>query len=458
MDVSPSGAFVKIAADLTVVDVYDIAAALGQEFERIIDQHGCDTLARLMPKVVRLLELLEVLVSRGSRGAETEELRLELDRLRVERRDRVEQDRRHQQELESVEDTWRGETQELLSQVSQLQAQNKSLLARLRDASSWPAEEPSEREGSSEKHRQVVTRLKEALEQQRDEIRARNHELELRNEDVEALQLQQHRLMKVNQDLRHRMSVLESQGKALIQQRAELEALVQARQQELQKMSQRQDGEGALRRGLATAKDKAPHSCIGSKNEKDKLPESAAVGACPVQSSLWAECAMDRDFLSRCCGPAESPALLTTPTHNHMHNSKDECIRGMLQEDLLEAEHKKFGEGKAEEERYNEDQKDPNSPCFTLQDLQAVLQERNELKAQLFIMQEELAYYRNEEQEENLVDIVARSLPPPLPQSSEPQESGIKRLLFTAIMPMVAAGLISDDPTLLPIRRLISFV
>lgn len=30
--------------------------------------------------------------------------------------------------------------------------------------------------------------------------------------------------------------------------------------------------------------------------------------------------------------------------------------------------------------------------------------------------------------------------------------------IFTAIMPMVAAGLISDDPTLMPIRRLVSFV
>lgn len=30
--------------------------------------------------------------------------------------------------------------------------------------------------------------------------------------------------------------------------------------------------------------------------------------------------------------------------------------------------------------------------------------------------------------------------------------------IFTAIMPMVAAGLIPDDPTLQPIRRLVSLV
>ena len=45
--------------------------------------------------------------------------------------------------------------------------------------------------------------------------------------------MQQHRLIRINQDVRHRMGVMEAQGKALIQQRAELEAAAQARQQEL---------------------------------------------------------------------------------------------------------------------------------------------------------------------------------------------------------------------------------
>ena len=85
----------KNVADLTVMDVYDIAAVVGQEFERIIDQYGCEALSRLMPKVVRVLEILEVMVSRNSISPETEELRLELDRLRLERLERQEKERRH---------------------------------------------------------------------------------------------------------------------------------------------------------------------------------------------------------------------------------------------------------------------------------------------------------------------------------------------------------------------------
>lgn len=44
--------------------------------------------------------------------------------------------------------------------------------------------------------------------------------------------MQQQRVIRINQDLLHRLGVMEAQGKTLIQQRAELEAAAQARQQE----------------------------------------------------------------------------------------------------------------------------------------------------------------------------------------------------------------------------------
>lgn len=116
---------------MTVVDVYEIAAVVGQEFERMIDRYGCEVVLRLMPKVVRILELLEVLVSRGTVSPEAEELRRELDGLRRERNHRHDRERRRQEELEILEDMWRGEVQDLLTQTSQLQSDNNTLLARL---------------------------------------------------------------------------------------------------------------------------------------------------------------------------------------------------------------------------------------------------------------------------------------------------------------------------------------
>lgn len=234
METCVMSALDRPAAELTVMDVYDIAAVLGREFERIIDRFGCESLVEVVPKVVRVLELLEALVSSGAAEKEAEELRRELERLRQERSDRSGQEKKHQKELELVEDAWRGEVQDLLSQITQLHAENKRLLVSL-SLKEFPVtqEDLQKQEGMSEKERQVMKKLTDLVDKQRDEIRAKDHELTQKNEDVEALQMQQHRLIRINQDLRHRIGVMEAQGKALIQQKAKLEAAAQARQQEL---------------------------------------------------------------------------------------------------------------------------------------------------------------------------------------------------------------------------------
>ncbi|XP_010580584.1 PREDICTED: RILP-like protein 1 [Haliaeetus leucocephalus] len=258
------------------MDVYDIASAVGQEFERVIDQHGCEAIARLMPKVVRVLEILEVLVSRNHINPEMEELRLELDRLRLERMDRIEKERKHQKELELVEDVWRGEAQDLLTQIAQLQEENKQLMTNLSHKDiNFTEEEFQKHEGMSERERQVMKKLKEVVDKQRDEIRAKDRELGLKNEDVEA----------------------------------------------------------------------------------------------------------------------------TEPNN-------DDCL--------------------SESEKMAMDLKDPNRPRFTLQELRDVLHERNELKSKVFLLQEELLYYKSEETEEE----TRSPQPTPIIQSkpSTQPESGIKRL------------------------------
>uniref|UniRef100_A0A8C7QJV7 RILP-like protein 1 n=1 Tax=Oncorhynchus mykiss TaxID=8022 RepID=A0A8C7QJV7_ONCMY len=376
----------KNVTDLTVMDVYDIAAVVGQEFERIIDQYGCEALSRLMPKVVRVLEIVEVMVSRNSISPETDELRLELDKLRLERMDRLEKEKKHKKELELVEDVWRGEAQDLLSQIAQLQEENKTLLTNMSIKDPMSEEDIQRHEGMSERERQVMKKLKEVVDKQRDEIRAKDRELTLKNEDVEALQQQQSRLMKINHDLRHKISVVEAQGKALIEQKVELEAGAQARVQEM----------GALRQEVTRLRERLQ-------------------GDMPPQ------------------GPEVPPPQLPSPAQEALC---DEEVDGL-------------------------DQKDPNRPRFTLQELRDVLHERNELKSKVFVLQEEVAYYKSEEVEDETGPPTPSPSPEQLrarPRHNAQPESGIKRLIFTAIMPMVAAGLIPDDPTLQPIRRLISLV
>ncbi|XP_071339106.1 RILP-like protein 1 isoform X2 [Trachinotus anak] len=433
METCVMSALNRPSAELTVMDVYDIAAVIGHEFERIIDRFGCESLVGVVPKVVRVLELLEAFVSRGAAGQEAEELRRELERLRQERSDRYEQERKQQKELEQVEDVWRGEVQDLLSQITQLQAENKRLLVSLSlKESPFTEEDLQKQEGMSEKERQVMKKLEDLVDKQRDEIRAKDHELTLRNEDVEALQMQQHRLIRINQDLRHRIGVMEAQGKALIQKRAELEAVAQARQQEVGALQlevtrlRRELQEWELEREIIEIAESSLTKSGMSPPASPQMMSSEAVPANSIKpNSVWVECGGDPVFLANCYDRDKSPSRL--PRSSNRENSE---VEGDEDEDTTDL----------------------------LMELRDVLQERNELKAQVFMLEEELAYYKSDESEDDVSSIVCTSSPPPCPNSTDQPESGIRRLIFTAIMPMVAAGLIADDPTLLPIRRLVSFV
>ncbi|XP_041059441.1 RILP-like protein 1 isoform X1 [Carcharodon carcharias] len=342
----------KTATELSVMDVYDIAAVVGQEFERIIDVFGCEAIAKLMPKVVRVLEMLEVLVSRNQMNPEMDELRLELDRLRVERMDRIEKERKHQQELVLVEDVWRGEAQDLLTQIAKLQEENKQLTMNLshKDVNLTEEEILKQEAGMSEREWQVMKKLKEVVDKQRDELRAKDRELTLKNEDVEALQLQQNRLMKINHELRHKVTVIDAQGKGLIEQKVELETTLQTKEQEM----------GNMRMEIGKLREKFQGQPTENGNEQ-----------------LKTEPMSEEDFQS-------DKTLL--------------------------------------------DLNDPNRPRFTLQELRDVLHERNELKAKVFLLQEEMAYYKSEESEEEN----GPSNPPPTPhlqpKTATQPESGIRRL------------------------------
>uniref|UniRef100_A0A8D3B2M1 RILP-like protein 1 n=1 Tax=Scophthalmus maximus TaxID=52904 RepID=A0A8D3B2M1_SCOMX len=459
METRETSALDRPAAELTVMDVYDAAAVLAHEFERVIDRFGCESLVGVVPKVVRVLELLEALVSRGAAAQEAEELRGELERLRRERSDKCEQERKHQKELELVDDVWRGEVQDLLSQITRLQAENKRLLVSISPKESPVTQEDLQKqEGMSEKERQVMKKLGDLVDKQRDEIRAKDHELTLKNEDVEALQMQQHRLIRINQDLRHRIGVMEAQVKGLIRQRAELEAAAQARQQEVGALQlevtrlRKELREWELEREIVDIEESSLTRSGTSSPASPQMTPSEAVPPNAIKpNSVWMECGGDPGFLANCFECENSPSIL--PRSSNRGNDEEE---GNKDEDTTAFSLKVPADTEPEEEVDSLEQ-ESDKPRFTLQELRDVLQERNELKAQVFLLQEELAYYKSDDSDDDTSSIVCTSPPPSCSNSTDPPESGIRRLIFTAIMPMVAAGLLTDDPTLLPIRRL-SFV
>lgn len=87
----------EVSTDISVVDVYDTAASIGKEFEKIIDGYGPETVTDLMPKVIGVLEQLEILAGRNQReNAEIADLRLTIERLETEKIAKAEERSRYE--------------------------------------------------------------------------------------------------------------------------------------------------------------------------------------------------------------------------------------------------------------------------------------------------------------------------------------------------------------------------
>ncbi|XP_076210812.1 rab-interacting lysosomal protein [Aptenodytes patagonicus] len=266
--------------------VYRMAGALGAELRRLSGRFGPEAVAGLVPPVVRLLELLEALVAPA--GAEGEASAPPAGR----------------QDAEDPEQRlWEAERREraLHGHLARLEEQNRQLLGQL-------AESQSQEDSTARKEREVMLRLKEVVDKQRDELRAQAHEIVCKSRDTEALQEQLHRFMAMNEDLRHKVAVVQAQLKSALEKKSDLEATMLQTQREMSR-----------------------------------------------RTRTAAEIQQPKPSLEGVPSPAEEP------------------------------QHQDADAGRS-----------PAHCCFSKEELQQILQERNELKTNLFLVQEELAYYQRE--------------------------------------------------------------
>ncbi|KAM7088763.1 LOW QUALITY PROTEIN: rab-interacting lysosomal protein [Ciconia maguari] len=263
--------------------VYRMAGALGAELRRLSARFGPEAVAGLVPPVVRLLELLEALVAPA--GAEGEAAAPPAGR-----QDAEDPERR----------LWEAERREraLHGRLARLEEQNRQLLGQL-------AESQSQEDSTARKERELMLRLKEVVDRQRDELRAQAHEIVCKSRDTEALQEQLHRFMSMNEDLRHKVAVVQAQLKSALEKKSDLEAMMLQTQRE----KQRSRTASEIQRPKPSLKD-------------------------------------------------------ASPTEEPQHQDADAG-------------------------------RSPAHCCFSKEELQQILQERND-QDQLFLVQEELAYYQRE--------------------------------------------------------------
>nr|XP_020455833.1 rab-interacting lysosomal protein-like isoform X2 [Monopterus albus] len=205
---------------------------------------------------------------------------------------------RVREELQQKEQQWQTRCEELQAQVQHLQVDMEELQSRLEG--SHAQEDRVQRQ-----EREVMLKLKQVVDKQRDDLRAKVQEITTISKEVEALQEQLDRFMKMNAELRHKQNVLQAQLKSTVERKTDMEADLKEKTKEIE--------------NLLTQLDRTNSNCPSSPSQ-------------PAYESL---------------------------------------------EQLAS-------------------QKDPDKPCFTKKEVRDIIFERNELKTNLFLVQEELSYYQRE--------------------------------------------------------------
>ncbi|XP_034025251.1 RILP-like protein 1 [Thalassophryne amazonica] len=305
---NPEGCFERSSSTLTVDDVYEMAKVIGAEVEKLIDGFGKDSVVGLVPKIVKVLELLENFASRNLKEEELlktfETLQLQQQKKRAAKESEESGDKREIQELQQKEQQWRRRCEELQVQVQQLQVDREDLQNRLKG--SHAHEDRVQRQ-----EREVMLKLKEVVDKQRDELRAKVQQISTISKEAEALQEQLERFMKMNAELHHKHNALQAQLKSTVERKADMEADLKEKIKEIENFHAR----------------------------LDKSKSSSRSSSSP-------------------------PSLQQTP---------QEATK-----------------------QPNAEQKDADQPCFTKKEVRDIIFERNELKTNLFLVQEELSYYQRQ--------------------------------------------------------------
>ncbi|XP_031651138.1 RILP-like protein 1 [Oncorhynchus kisutch] len=321
-----------------------MAKLIGSEVEKLIDSYGKESATVLLPKIVKVLELLESFASRNNaHKSKEEELLKAFETLHVQKQKKTRSVKEYdesrkieiQREVQQQEEAekQRSRCEELQAQVLHLQTEIQELQSCLRgnhaqEGATMPRKvglkhmntrahiiglniclrgNHAQEDRVQRQEREVMLKLKEVVDKQRDELRAKVQQIASMSKEVEALQEQLERFMKMNGELRHKQSIVMAQVKNAVERKADMEADLREKQKEIE--------------------------CLTTQLEK----ANAAVGTASPCRTEW-------------------------------------DLTGKLVIDL----------------------KDPNRPCFTKQEVREMLTERNELKANLFLVQEELSYYQRE--------------------------------------------------------------
>uniref|UniRef100_A0A1I7ZA99 RILP-like protein homolog n=1 Tax=Steinernema glaseri TaxID=37863 RepID=A0A1I7ZA99_9BILA len=217
---------------ITVVDVYDLAASIGKDFEMLIDQFGKEAIIPIMPKVISALETLESLANFNEKeNEEIIDLQKTIDRLENDKQIKMQDRMRFDLELEQVEENYKKEINDLWAMVKKLQGENKHLssaLAEHRNKESEADADSANGQGIREAEIQIIEDLRDENQRRKDELKTLQHDAEESKVEVESLHNNIEKLIRQNQELLRKNSSLQKHGRLLVQEKTEFHRRLQS--------------------------------------------------------------------------------------------------------------------------------------------------------------------------------------------------------------------------------------
>lgn len=448
-----------MAADLTTADVYEDASLIGQDIEKIIERFGHDAMMDLMPKIIRVLEKFEIVVGEREKDKlEIAELKLENERLYLDIKREASQRRRLDEELYQLSST--GETDNLKTTLTKLQEENKKLRMQYEvTASTQPATAYISAPGDAE----LMRKMKETIDNQRDTIRSKNMEIDSLRNDLQAVEEQIDRLTTINESVRKTLGASKARIHTLAKEKAEL-------QTELRVL--RHKGETPLQSDESGAED-IEGFMDSSSEQLDAEGEEEEVGVDEETVQNSEGNTEDVAALSNRKPPPKPPRLqleggenadVLNNNENNVENNETKVIEVAKEKEIMveqngndeeeedhgdweivgpvtktafnrEKSRKEQKETRAENQRQgraDKENKDPNRPRYTKAEMLEILTERNDLKEKVFALQDELRIYKPGYAEVDEYGHSTRKMSSPR-VTPRKEESGISRIfsIFT---------------------------
>ncbi|CAF1105546.1 unnamed protein product [Rotaria sordida] len=230
--------------NLTVLDVYDEAALIGKDFERIIEVYGTEIIRDLVPKVIRILELLELQATKNEKEADKFiEMKSRITRLEMEKNETRELREKFNHELELIEEQWRKEADNLMGLVSKLEDENRRLRDELQhkndlnEKSNLPS--PTEIISVTREELQCIKSLTEENIKLKRMLKIKDKELAQKTLNIEAVQDQLERVCKFNCTLRQKNTFSTNQTQRLMVEKLDLEVQLKEKENFINHMKDR---------------------------------------------------------------------------------------------------------------------------------------------------------------------------------------------------------------------------